>query len=343
MSEAANDEFSPQISVALSQLAKLISNSSSAAVAIAKMSPVVESLALSKKVQEEFIGKHLWAQEALQNSEKINRHFRELSKIQFQLPKIQEAIKSTENIKLLAAASRDLSRSLAIVSLTQQLENSNRNRIALAQILERQIPKNWRGTKVTFSKGFDVAKVYGISLAYIPRTNALFSLAKRGNKNAKELSIFKYRRSIVNECKDAIQKVAVRDTHDYFLLEAIETYKKGHWAAAQSLSANIIDSTLNRLPIYSQSTGSIYARVRSDFSDIETIELGSFGGVVALTAVAKAVYPWRPNTNTPIPDEFNRHVTSHQISHARIDEITVVNALMTACSLRLAEADRAYN
>jgi hypothetical protein len=99
---------------------------------------------------------------------------------------------------------------------------------------------------------------------------------------------------------------------------------------------------LRRIPLYSQSSGSIYKNVRKDFTDIETIELGSFGGVIALTAVAQAMHPWEPNSKHPIPNTFNRHVTSHQISFARIDEVTVINALMTSTSLRLAEANEAF-
>jgi hypothetical protein len=334
-----NEPINPGISKALEGIAKTITSSSNAAMAIARMSPVIQSLDLSKKVREDFLAKNVWVESVLENSKLLNEKSIQLNSLSTAIRNLNPSLIPQQNLESMKSAVEKLTNSLAIVSLTNQLEKSIRKTSLLSLMLERQYPPNWKNTKATFSNTFRIAKQFGLSLAYVPEKMPLRCLLKKASQAEKELILLKYEKSILDSCRRTLEPLSDEDRHSELLLESISAYKRGFFAASQCLSANVIDSTLYRLPMYESMSKGIYQKVRSDFRNEEDIQISSFGGAIALSAVIKSVEHWMPNKTMPIPNNFNRHVTAHQIGSSRIDQATAITAITLGVSLRNSEAN----
>ena len=91
--------------------------------------------------------------------------------------------------------------------------------------------------------------------------------------------------------------------------------------------------------MYTGMKSHVYGKVKADFSEADNIPISSFAGAVAIGAVIKSVESWHPNNNQPVPSNYNRHVTAHQISTSRVDRATAIISISLGVSLRTAESN----
>jgi hypothetical protein len=210
--------------------------------------------------------------------------------------------------------------------------------IAVArQVLEAQLPPNWRGEDVSIPTNIEALLLdEGLALAWVPPPALVARLFNASSASERRRIIGARWKSIAAACLEEIEKL--RDTsatsHAGFAKKAAEALLAGCHEASQALSANLLDTVL-RAEFSATDRESITSRrARLDIDEYPLRVAIVLGGIWG------AHGEFWPDKGDKIPRGYSRHGSAHGVSRRQYSRINAVLALMHVVSLlRLIEVD----
>ncbi|MFD0367684.1 hypothetical protein [Streptomyces sp. NPDC127114] len=205
---------------------------------------------------------------------------------------------------------------------------------SLGDIINRLYPENLRHD---IPDPDDLEKLLveeGIPLMWVPGPQTVRALLDATDAIARRRIIGRRWKGIASDCEAVLEEVEHRDVQDArsFALEAARALRAGHASAAQALSANLLDSLLQRH--FDQAV-----RIQLTTNDFKTkgikfkLEDHKFKVACTFAPVWYAHAKYYPKNGDPIPRSFGRHASAHGVSRTQYSRINAVYALMLVTSV----------
>ena len=205
---------------------------------------------------------------------------------------------------------------------------------SVTDILVSSKPAGWKNSKMSLTLASNLGQYESITCVHVLNARILNRLVTSKSKSARRNILFENRSGIIKNCIEVVEQ-SKNDLGEYFLV-ASNSFKKNDYASSQALSANIIDSLVQRFEfskgINKNATKSDKFLSESQKRDKLTVE-----NFVILHALAGVYGFWKPNRQLPVPKSFNRHVTAHFVSNVQYNSINALEALMLCAALLVAE------
>lgn len=196
-----------------------------------------------------------------------------------------------------------------------------------AEKLNDWIPRNLQGYG-ELEVVADIALSEGIPLSWVPRIEVIEALLAADLPETRLKILIEHRDDILDDCDAALARA-----NGEIALQcrgAIDALRRGLHGPAQSHASNILDSIICA-SFGSSARDQAIQLSQDDFMDQP---LGVAAENLTLRPVFRAYSTWWPNSGTPVPDHFSRHVTCHGIGHVGVIVPTsALIAVMLATSL----------
>lgn len=255
------------------------------------------------------------------------------------------ALKETQNLgsqlfeSILGDALPTTAMQESIKALADQVVGDLRLQWAGFSPLARQIarfllPPNLAGLKdVEPADVLQLAEETGIPLYLVPRASTAQALLRAPTDEKKLVILTRRFDSILDDCE------TVLDTDRpgpfaKFATNAVLAARDGHYAAAQALATNTLDSVLwstlkdeknKRIATnqYEGAIGKLKEGMKSALSQVPYV----------LMAVWRSHIQYRPWRGDEIPRQYSRHASAHGVSHRQYSKRNTAHALMLMTSL----------
>lgn len=197
-------------------------------------------------------------------------------------------------------------------------------------ILERSVLPNWPFVEADPELISTILVDEGIALAWVPPPAVLKRLLLAPDRQARRRVIGSCWKGIVNSCLAELEEIDDSGLLVYrdFAEESARALLGGFSDPSQALSANLIDTLLNRYldnDLRVQITGRKKTKLDTDMHTLrEWFVLAGVSG-------AHDVYDGR--LGDPVPRGFTRHGTAHAVSVRQYSRINAVIALMHVVAL----------
>ncbi len=180
------------------------------------------------------------------------------------------------------------------------------------------------------------ALMSGVPLAVVPRGSTVEAVMRRATPGAQRAVLWSRRVSVLTDCRVVLNRIEPEpDQLVWLLAEAIAAAEDGHWAAAQALAANVIDSALSHRGhqvIHPEVQKLLVTAGKAPPRADELVSLW----IAPLRWVALMLVPAYTSTfdeAAPVGRRFNRHAAAHLGGRAGV--YSKVNGL---CAVMLATA-----
>lgn len=202
-----------------------------------------------------------------------------------------------------------------------------------------RLPPNWIDVddEMLDRERLQVALMGGVPLAVVPRASTVEAVLRKASPGAQRQVLWSRRVSVLTDCRVVLDRTEPQPAALVsLLLEAVAAAEDGHWAAAQALAANVIDSALSHRGHRVIHTD--VQQLRKDAQRKTPPPRDELVGqwVTRLQWVALMLVPAYAsfqNEETAAARRFNRHAAAHH--GARAGVYSKVNGL---CAVMLATA-----
>ena len=205
---------------------------------------------------------------------------------------------------------------------------------SVVDILNSSRPSGWKNTGMSLTFASNIGKDECITSVHVLTPHILNRLVSSKSKSARRNVLYENRVGIINKCL-FLNNLNVNDLGHY-LEQAVHCFKRKDYAASQSLSANIIETLIQRYSfsdsINKSEKKSIKFLKESEIRTDLTIEK-----FVLLNVLSRAYAYWKPNSNLPIPKNFNRNITVHYVNKSQYNVINSLEAIMLCSGLLFSE------
>lgn len=201
---------------------------------------------------------------------------------------------------------------------------------AMAQMLEAyewMMPPNWRALTVPDAVGVsDLMWREGWGLAWVPSPSVLRRLLAAPDIEARKFALLGMEGEVLADLGRALAG-AKRERLAGLVLaarEVVETYRSGHWMAAQALAAASLSTVIHA------HFGLTFGEAKRMFertADPEEQELLEWRMDAVTGAIRRALDDYKPMVGEAAP-HFNRHATAHRVEAPQYSEANSLSAAM---------------
>ncbi|NDB50120.1 MAG: hypothetical protein EB030_03735 [Actinobacteria bacterium] len=205
---------------------------------------------------------------------------------------------------------------------------------SVSDIINSSRPSNWKNTNMSLSLAADLGKLETLTTVYVLNPRVINRLVSCKSRSARRKVLLENKSGITKSC------LSISESSDSalapYLRSATNLYRKGEFAASQALVGNIIETLLQSFRF---SPGNGERKRRSDKFQYETENRAdlSFEHFVLLHSLVGAYTNWRPKDGDPVPVDFNRHATAHQIHKNQYNQVNALKGIMLCSALLVAE------
>lgn len=194
--------------------------------------------------------------------------------------------------------------------------------------LQELDPENWRGEQL---RRLDMLAVMeeGIPLVWTPSADVIRDLLDASDAPARRKVLEQQVAAVVDHCRTVLTDVHRHDltAEVGFLDDCLDSIDSGKYAAAQVLASSVLDTVLRAMvradtSLQNNKGGFNFNVLASQLPKATPNTLvGQFRAYCINTSIHKA---YEPYSGPPVPEEYNRHATTHA---AGPTQITLANAL----------------
>jgi hypothetical protein len=206
---------------------------------------------------------------------------------------------------------------------------------SIVDIVNSSRPVGWKNTKMSLSFATELGLKESITSVHVLNPRILNRLVASKSRSARRKVLYDNRTGIVNHCMKVVE-LANNDLLDYYF-ESINSFKRKDFAASQSLSASLIDTSVQKFT-FSKTFDKRTKQAEKFISESENLADLSIENFVILYVLAGAYSSWSPNKGEPIPKYFNRNATAHSVHKIQYNEINALEGIMLCGSVMVAES-----
>ncbi|MET7990843.1 hypothetical protein ABZU76_08020 [Amycolatopsis sp. NPDC005232] len=197
------------------------------------------------------------------------------------------------------------------------------------EVLRDGAPDNWADLRDDQILSLLKLARAGIPITWVPRA-AILSELLAVDEGQRSRVILAHAQDLLDDCRAAAACThgGAFAEHAGFLHQAIDALDAGHAAAAQALSANVLD-TLLRSAVEKPVKSRYYATMRQT---IESAPLSLLSWAVTHWPVLEALTNFDGATER-LPSSFNRHATAHAVGSVQYTPENAAIAVMAAASV----------
>lgn len=162
-------------------------------------------------------------------------------------------------------------------------------------------------------KAAAIAQGEGIPVAWVPRLSTIKELISLPDESSRFAHLETTASDVIDDCRDLARGSQHRWIKES--MEAAEAFSDGHWSAAQSHAANVIDTIVLELACRSGHSRKQLRKARSDAKERaakpidEDAAMTGVAEALAMMPLLPALKEWWPGD--PLPSHFSRHATAH--------------------------------
>lgn len=210
---------------------------------------------------------------------------------------------------------------------------------SVTDILNSSRPANWKNTNMSLSLGADLGKLETLTTVYVLSPRVINRLVSCKSRSARRKVLLENKSGITKSCFSTSE--SSENELAPYLKSATNLYRKGEFAASQALVGNIIETLLQDFRF---TPGNGEGKTRGDKFQYETENRAdlSFEHFVLLHSLVGAYTTWRPRDGDPVPVDFNRHATAHQIHKNQYNQVNALKGLMLCSALLVAEQGQEF-
>lgn len=208
---------------------------------------------------------------------------------------------------------------------------------SVGDILNSSRPATWKNTDMSLTVATNFGQYESITSVHVLDSRVINRLTASNSKSARRNVLLENKSGITKKCL-LIAEQAPSDLAVYFQ-EAIRSFSKKDYASAQSLTANIIDSLVQKFS-FSESINQNDAKSKIFLQESEVRSTLSLENFVVLHVLAGAYAFWKPKKGVPVPKQFNRNATAHHVHKSQYNLVNALEAMMLCAALLVAEASK---
>lgn len=211
---------------------------------------------------------------------------------------------------------------------------------SISDIISSSRPSNWKNTTMSLSLAADLGKIETLTTVYVLNPRVINRLVSCKSRSARRKVLLENKSGITKSC------LSTSESSDSelapYLRSATNLFRKGEFAASQALVCNIIETLLQSFR-FSPGNGDRKTS-RGDKFKYETENRAdlSFEHFVLLHSIVGAYTNWRPKGGDPVPVDFNRHATVHQIHKNQYNQVNALKGIMLCSALLVAEQGQEF-
>ncbi|WP_267244377.1 hypothetical protein [Streptomyces sp. PR69] len=198
-------------------------------------------------------------------------------------------------------------------------------------------PENWRGELLNH---VDMLTIMGegIPLVWTPPANVIRELLKAQDAPTRRRVLERQAADVVKHCRAVLADVARRDlTAEVDLLsECLDSIDSDRYASGQVLASSVLDTILRAMvradsSLQNSKGGFTFKNLAAKLPTATPNTLvGQFRAYCLHTSIHKAYEPYH---GPPVPEEYNRHASTHAAGPTQITLANALAAVMLAIGL----------
>ncbi len=201
---------------------------------------------------------------------------------------------------------------------------------SVADILNNSRPASWKDTEMSLTKAVNWGLNESIASVHVLNSQILNDLVRSKSRPTRRKVLEENRTVILKTCLKIAE--GSKDELVDFFQDAISSFEKRNYPSAQSLSANIIETLVQRFS-YSEGINKNDSKSKIFLQESETRTSLSVENFVILHVLAGSYSFWKPNQGTPVPQRFNRNVTAHYVHKSQYNLVNALESIMLCGAL----------
>jgi hypothetical protein len=224
---------------------------------------------------------------------------------------------------------------IAAASLEQvrrQLDQVLKSQRAVREAWDAALPPNWRTLDPdTAMAAAEVTEESGLSLVWVPRASIVEKLVGAAGAERDQV-LLENEAAILADLEACLGEIGENGLEELtsFAVEAVTAYRGGCPAAAQALAANVLTTVM-----HVQLTLGTFEEARREFERLspDQTSFRYLRAAAIYSAVRRGVEIYYGREDEPIPDEFNRHASTHRVGEVQFTPTNGLASLLLLTSL----------
>lgn len=202
--------------------------------------------------------------------------------------------------------------------------------------LHRQLTSNWGDFRPTGL--FTAVKTItgdSIPVMWVPGESVLRDLVNAPDRVSRYAVLEQRHGAIVVDCRSALaslEDTAALGTYRHFTERCAAALEDGHWEAAQSLAASLLDTLMKRTELSKRIRDVIGAERQNDERALD-FDRYKFWVAATIAPLVQSFLSYFVEKNDPTPTWFSRHGSAHSVGHEQYTAANAVAGLMQVTSL----------